>query len=187
MKKEIVELYLSGLNYNQIKEKLGCSKATISYHCSGFSRKNIKVTEECIIKMKKLYESNINFTKIGEILNISRVTVAKYLKNTIKAPINKTLEEKRERIRKYRIKIKQQCVDYKGGCCQICGYSKCNASLDFHHLDPKEKDFGISKGGTNGFEKLKTELDKCILVCRNCHGEIHQGLHPEINPLPDTQ
>jgi len=72
-------------------------------------------------------------------------------------------------------KTKLKAIEYKGGKCQICGYNKCTRSLQFHHLDPNKKDFGIS-GGTKSFEKLKPELDKCILVCANCHGEIHDGL-----------
>ena len=50
-------------------------------------------------------------------------------------------------------------------------------ALEFHHLDPSQKDFGISsKGYTRSWDKVKEELDKCILVCSNCHREIHSGL-----------
>lgn len=48
--------------------------------------------------------------------------------------------------------------------------------MDFHHRDPNQKDFGIGTGHTRAWEKVKAELDKCILVCRNCHGEIHAGV-----------
>lgn len=72
--------------------------------------------------------------------------------------------------------LKQQCVDYKGGKCYFCGYNKYYGSLDFHHKDPSKKDYGISRGRCYNFDKLKIELDKCILVCRNCHGEIHGGI-----------
>ena len=75
----------------------------------------------------------------------------------------------------YRRRIKEQLVNYKGGRCVKCGYNKCLAALEFHHCDPKQKDFSIS-GGTRSFETLKKEVDKCILVCSNCHKEIHQGL-----------
>jgi hypothetical protein len=79
-----------------------------------------------------------------------------------------------ESVQRRRDKIKQLAVDYKGGKCTTCGYNKCIASLDFHHLDPNEKDFGISaKGLTRSFEKVKVELDKCILLCSNCHRELH--------------
>lgn len=72
---------------------------------------------------------------------------------------------------------KKRAVDYLGGKCIICGYNKSLRSLDFHHLDPTKKEMTISKHLNKlKFEKLKTELDKCVLVCSNCHGEIHDGL-----------
>lgn len=68
---------------------------------------------------------------------------------------------------------KQKAVDYKGGKCEKCGYDKYIGALDFHHLDPKEKDFQIGRSMTYNFEEvIKPELDKCILVCANCHREI---------------
>ena len=76
-----------------------------------------------------------------------------------------------------RRKSKQRAVDYKGGKCKICGYNKCNRSLEFHHIDPEHKDFGISaKGWTRAWKKIVIELDKCILLCANCHGEVHAGI-----------
>jgi predicted HNH restriction endonuclease len=70
-------------------------------------------------------------------------------------------------------KRKQQCVAYKGGKCSICGYNKYIGALDFHHVDPTKKEFGISQLRTYSFKKLMKELDKCICVCKNCHAEIH--------------
>ncbi len=59
----------------------------------------------------------------------------------------------------------------------ICGYSKCPGALDFHHRDPKKKDFGLAvKGLTRSWEKIQKEIDKCVLVCANCHREIHAGI-----------
>lgn len=70
--------------------------------------------------------------------------------------------------------LKQQCVDYKGEKCCMCGYNNYNGALDFHHTDPTKKDFAISKVKTTRFnDRIKLELDKCILVCKNCHAEIH--------------
>lgn len=81
-----------------------------------------------------------------------------------------------EAVSKRRRKLKQLAVDYLGGSCQLCGYSKTLAALDFHHKDPTQKDFGIAaRGATRSFEKIKIELDKCLLVCANCHREIHAG------------
>jgi hypothetical protein len=67
-------------------------------------------------------------------------------------------------------------VKYKGGQCLLCGYDKCLEALSFHHAGGKE--FGISaKGYTRSWDKVQAELDNCILVCHNCHAEIHAGLH----------
>lgn len=81
--------------------------------------------------------------------------------------------------RSSRQRLKEKLVEYKGGKCEICGYNKCINALEFHHLDPSEKDFGISNGNAIAFEKAKKEVDKCILVCANCHREIHFNLNAE--------
>lgn len=73
--------------------------------------------------------------------------------------------------------IKKLAVEYKGGSCEKCGYNKCITALEFHHLDPTQKDFGIAQNGiTRAWDKVKIELDKCIMVCSNCHREIHEEL-----------
>ncbi len=80
-------------------------------------------------------------------------------------------------VAKRRRKVRLLAIEYGGGACQICGYKKCNRALSFHHKDPTKKDFGLSAEGlTRSWEKTKIELDKCILVCANCHMEIHEGL-----------
>jgi hypothetical protein len=89
-----------------------------------------------------------------------------------------------EAVQRRRYKVKEQAVEYKGGKCEICGYNKCIDALEFHHLDPSQKDFGISqKGYTRSWENVKKELDKCIMVCSNCHKEIHSKEHEEYKDL----
>lgn len=81
-----------------------------------------------------------------------------------------------EATQKRRDKIKQMAIYYKGNKCSLCGYDKCIDALDFHHLNPEEKEFGIAeKGYTKSWETIKQELDKCILVCSNCHRELHSS------------
>ena len=68
-------------------------------------------------------------------------------------------------------------VEYKGGKCEICGYGRCIEALEFHHKNASSKDFGISeKGYTRSWKKVMEELDKCIMVCANCHRELHAKL-----------
>ena len=88
---------------------------------------------------------------------------------------------KQNRINKnynYRSKISQKFIEYKKNIgCQNCGYNKCGGSLDFHHVDPVIKSRRISAGLWNNKTKLfETELSKCILLCKNCHYEVHNNL-----------
>jgi len=79
-------------------------------------------------------------------------------------------------VAKRRRKIKLMAIEYKGGKCRICGYNKCPGALDLHHING-QKLFGIGeKGYTRSWKKIKKELDKCILVCANCHREIEGGI-----------
>lgn len=71
--------------------------------------------------------------------------------------------------------MKHLLVEYKGGKCIECGYDKCEGALQFHHLDPKDKDFTLSliKPNTIPMEELYREVDKCMLLCANCHVQKH--------------
>jgi 5-methylcytosine-specific restriction endonuclease McrA len=81
-----------------------------------------------------------------------------------------------EAVKRRRVKVRKMAVEYKGGGCEVCGYDRCMEALEFHHLDPTKKDFGISaKGYSRSWEKVKTEIEKCVLLCANCHREYHAG------------
>lgn len=74
----------------------------------------------------------------------------------------------------HRRKTKLKAINYLGGCCQLCGYSKCIDALEFHHKDENDKDINYTKFKNRSWEKLQCELDKCMLVCANCHRELHE-------------
>jgi hypothetical protein len=63
--------------------------------------------------------------------------------------------------------------------CKICGYNKCEKALEFHHINPEEKEYKISDLKSESEIVIKQELQKCIILCANCHREVHHGLHPE--------
>lgn len=70
--------------------------------------------------------------------------------------------------------LKRDAVNYKGGKCEYCGYIGHPSVYDFHHKNPLEKDFGISHSGyTRSWDKVREEIDKCLLLCANCHREEH--------------
>lgn len=79
----------------------------------------------------------------------------------------------------YKKKKKEKAVQYKGGCCCKCGYNKSNAALHFHHLDENTKSFEICPNIIKKWDVLKKELDKCILLCMNCHFEEHERIDNE--------
>ena len=245
MKEEILKLRGKGLTYKEIKDELGCSKSTISYHCSkkdfneDIRKKNVEnknkkqkkkksflIEDYNVDEVIKLRKDKKRYSEISKILNIPYNSVSKicrmyglvnsrkygsineyeikkikerynelksikevtkelgYSYQTIRKHINLivnnlTEEEKKkkksEHVISWRQRAKLKLVDYKGGECERCGYNKCMKVLGFHHLDPNEKDFNIS-GKSWSFEKLKKEVDKCILVCANCHIEIHDEI-----------
>lgn len=70
--------------------------------------------------------------------------------------------------------VKLAAINYKGGACFICGYNKSISCLTFHHLDIKEKKFNIGQKLSVPWAVLKKELDKTILLCCNCHAEVHE-------------
>lgn len=72
---------------------------------------------------------------------------------------------------------KKQCVEYKGGKCEFCGYNRYYGALEFHHKDPSKKDFSIADLRHVTFnEQTIKELDKCLMLCATCHREEHARL-----------
>lgn len=135
-------------------------------------------TIEKIKLMQSFYDEGNSLSKVGLKFGWRKQTLIKYI-NTRKPPHITAKQFKKRRadalIGQNR-KMKQKLVDYKGGKCEVCNYSRCLSSIDFHHRNPKEKDFGVNGHYNMAFEKLRKEVDKCVLVCRNCHGEIHEGI-----------
>lgn len=90
------------------------------------------------------------------------------------SPSYTTTQERTASIIQLRKAMKHQAVLIKGGKCEICGYDKCEAALQFHHRNPKEKSFGLGQGGnTHSWSEYLQEVMKCDLLCANCHLEKH--------------
>ena len=88
-------------------------------------------------------------------------------------------------VNKKRQLTKKKAIEYKGGKCEHCGFDKHHAALTFHHINPKLKAFPISSIGlTRKWITLRDELDKCMLLCSNCHHILHYEENKKID-LPD--
>jgi transposase-like protein len=82
-----------------------------------------------------------------------------------------------EAVARRRRKVKEILVAEAGGCCVLCGYAKHSVALQFHHLDPSTKSFGLGvRGITRSIAKLREEASKCVLLCANCHSEVEAGV-----------
>src|SRR5690348_17765017 len=79
----------------------------------------------------------------------------------------------RKAVTQRRKKLRAMAREYKGGKCILCGYDKCPDALEFHHRDPSQKEFTPSRAYKRSWDVLKIEIDKCDLLCANCHREAH--------------
>lgn len=84
---------------------------------------------------------------------------------------------KSDAVKAWRKRTKIRMLAAMGDECQICNYSKCPEALEFHHIDPSEKDFSFGKvyASPKSWKKICAELKKCVLLCANCHREVHAG------------
>ncbi|QDP60454.1 MAG: hypothetical protein GOVbin1096_82 [Prokaryotic dsDNA virus sp.] len=63
-----------------------------------------------------------------------------------------------------------------GSQCTLCGYDRCTDALELHHRDPTKKEFRVSGMWSFSKERIKKEVEKCVLLCSNCHREVHAGI-----------
>jgi DNA-binding CsgD family transcriptional regulator len=183
LKNQIVKLRLKGKSYKEIASLLQCSIAVISYHCqkNNLTEIGLSKTVDITDKMKEeitIYYKEHSLEETASKFNISFSTVKKYAgKKRIELSEADRKTKAVQAVQKRRKKIKELAIEYKGGKCEKCGYNKYVGAMEFHHLDPNKKDFSLSqKGHCRSWKAVKKELDKCILVCANCHREIHGGL-----------
>lgn len=87
-------------------------------------------------------------------------------------------------VKEWRKNTKQRIIAAMGNECQICKYDKCSDALELHHIDSSKKDFGLGaiRANPKNWNLIVEELKKCILLCSNCHREVHSG----ISALPEV-
>jgi hypothetical protein len=83
-----------------------------------------------------------------------------------------------ESVKKWRKTTKDRIIKAMGGSCVCCGYNRYTGALELHHKDPNKKDFSIGsiRASIKSWERIVKELKNCVLVCSNCHKEIHGGI-----------
>ena len=90
---------------------------------------------------------------------------------------HRCLQCRKDRVVARRRKVKAMLVEEAGGRCLLCGYDRYPGALQFHHLDPAEKSFGLGlRGVARSLERCREEALKCVLLCANCHAEVEAGV-----------
>lgn len=84
-------------------------------------------------------------------------------------------QKRLDRMYTRKLEHKIKAYAYLGNCCSLCGYDRCYAAIDFHHIDRATKEYEVSYLWGFSWEKIKSEIDKCILLCANCHREVENG------------
>ncbi len=138
------------------------SKRTLCFECkTGRSLHKNCDNEKSCIKCFRVLPNTVDYFKKQE----------RHLGNICHQCIKKYINERK-------INLKKEAIKTCGSAtCFVCGFSDGVSSLCFHHLDPLVKD---NKIGSMSIKSVEKEIGKCILVCHNCHREIHGGLHPSI-------
>lgn len=175
---QIIKLRKEGKSYNHISNVTGYAKSVINYHCkkyklngridgkNGLHNKNVS-------EIKEYYKEHTAI-ETARHFNVSISSIKRVVDNKRVLLTNKERSAANYRyVKKFRKQNKKKAVEYKGGKCERCGYNKCISALDFHHLNPKKKNFAPSENIGVAWDKLKSEIDKCILICANCHRETH--------------
>lgn len=133
-------------------------------------------TSDIVFKLRT--KDKLTYKEIADKLNISKATVSYHSKKMgvngkFKMSELTRKQKEYEKVKNYRQRQKIKAVQYLGSKCKKCGYNKCVQALEFHHRNPKEKEFSFSKYSNHSWMKIKKELDKCDLLCANCHREEH--------------
>ena len=81
-----------------------------------------------------------------------------------------------ENVKNSRARLKERMIYVMGDKCSICGYNKCQTALELHHINAEEKEFTFASNTNRAWATIRKELEKCVLVCANCHREIHSNL-----------
>ena len=147
-KNTIEQLLERGLSQRQIATELGIGQTAVRYWLVKFG---LKTSKKC--ECRKCGENDPKAFTEG------RYTECRNCRGKYQTQL----------FRRYKL----QAVEYKGGKCEICGYDKCPGAMDFHHKDPTKKDPRWRQMRTWTFSKVKKELDKCQLLCKRCHAEVH--------------
>jgi transposase len=168
---DLSELVDAGMSIAEIAEAVGRSKATVRHWLAryemrtsgGIGRRSADSTRAA--REAGLVEAIVACPRHGQVIHV-RDSRGYF----------RCRQCRQEAVVRRRRKVKQILVEEAGGRCRLCAYDRCVAVLEFHHLDPSAKEFGVAQNGmARSIERLRAEIRKCVLLCSNCHAEVECG------------
>jgi transposase len=175
---EMHRLLAAGLSLREIADRMGRSLATIRHWTRRYgleSARSSRLRESKEACRKGLKTADMNCPRHGRSTFVARPDGRfRCSQCRIEAVANR------------RRSLKRILVEEAGGGCLLCGYSRCDRALEFHHLDRKAKQFQITSH-TRSLVRLRAEASKCVLLCSNCHAEVEAGIATvPLNSVPDA-
>src|SRR5438067_2484058 len=165
-RRRVEELVSQGLTRAQIAAELGIGASTLSYWLNKFNLRTRRA--------RQATRSGEPPPKYAKRQCLRHGETAFVLDNR---GYYRCTRCRSERVAKRRRDVKRILVQEAGGRCVLCGYDRYVGALQFHHLDPHDKSFGIARAGhTRGIARARVEVSKCVLVCANCHAELEGGI-----------
>ena len=168
---ELERLVYEGLSIAEIAQRFDRSKATVRYWLTKydlrtFSPAGVRHSEESrCAREAGLLRAKMRCARHGDVEFV--LDRRGYYRCT---------RCRSDAVTRRRRKVKLTLVREAGGACRICGYSRCSAALEFHHLVPEDKRFSLSQAGmARSLVRARAEAEKCVLLCANCHAEVEAG------------
>jgi transposase-like protein len=166
---QLAQLVERGLTVRQIAAELGCSATTV--------RRCLRRLGLQTPRMKRLAQTE---AARREGATVTEAVCSRHGRTTFtRSPSGafRCLQCRTVAVSKRRRVVKEALIAAAGGRCVLCGYARSPAALQFHHVDPIEKEFAIShKGVTRALERSLVEAKKCVLLCATCHAEVEAGM-----------
>jgi transposase len=162
----LVELVERGMSVRQIGKELGLSFAAVQYWLAKYDLK----TEPHHYTRRDAEKTPSTLRECGT--HGWTVFVRTGARGYYRCPACTA-----DRVAAYRRRVKERLIEEAGGRCVLCGYDAYAGALQFHHVDPSQKRFGLARGGlARPWEEVRLEAAKCVLLCGNCHAEVEAGL-----------
>lgn len=169
MREELEPHVAAGMSTRQIAEALGRSQTTVRHWLReyGLKTRHAESRGESVDMRRMRMEVVRRECPQHGLTDFKRRNPSGY----------RCLKCRSEAVVRRRRKVKRILVEEAGGACSGCGYSRCIAALEFHHLEPAEKMFSLShRGVARSLARARAEADKCVLLCSNCHAEVEAGV-----------